>query len=136
MIKSATATSLVVLLLAMAPTATQAEDIKDLVPDAQLADFCSAAGAGTETTATLALADGTTATGTIECEADDLIVGDAAAADELDDVDEEGEDDDEEGDDSDGEDDSEDDDSEDDDSGDSESGDDDGGSDDGDDSED
>ena len=129
MIKSATATSLVVLLLAMAPTATHAEDIKGLVPDAQLADFCSAAGAGTETTATLALADGTTATGTIECEAEDLIVGDAAAADELDDVDEEG-------DDSDGEDDSEDDDSEDDDSGDSESGDDDGGSDDGDDSED
>lgn len=83
MIKSATATSFVVLLLALSPTAAQAKSIKDLVSDAQLAEYCSTAGVDTETTATITLTDGTTATGTIHCEAEDLIVG----SDDLDDPD-------------------------------------------------
>lgn len=137
MIKSATATSLIVLMLALSPSAAQAESIKDQVPDTTLAEYCSSVGVGTKTAASLELPDGTKVTGTIECEAEDLIVGDEdELEDELDDdlEDDDSEDDDSEDDDSE-DDDSEDDDSEDDDSSDDDSSDDDS-SDDSDDSED
>lgn len=90
MTKSATAaTSLIVLLLALSPTATQAESIKDLVSDAELAKHCSTVGINTETTANVTLPDGTTATGTIHCEAEDLAVGsDDQVSDDINDVDE------------------------------------------------
>jgi len=90
LIKSATAaTSLVVLLLALSPTAAQALNIKDLVSDTELAEYCSEMGINTETTANVTLPDGTTATGTIHCEAEDLAVGsDDQVSDDVNDVDE------------------------------------------------
>lgn len=86
MIKSATATSLIVLLLALSPTASQAESIKDKVSDTALAEYCGTVGVGTETNAKITLPDGTTLTGTVECEAEDLIAGsDDSLDDALDD---------------------------------------------------
>lgn len=88
MIKSATATSLVVLLLALSPTAAQAEDIKDMVSDTQLAEFCNKAGVDTETTAQLTV-NGQTVIGTIHCEAEDMVAGSDDLEDDLEDEDEE-----------------------------------------------
>lgn len=76
-------------LFAGAPSLAFADSIKDLVPESALADFCGTAGIGSETTVSLELADGSDVTGTIHCEAEDLVVGDvddadAGAADALD----------------------------------------------------
>jgi hypothetical protein len=87
LIKSATATSLIVLLLALSPTASQAKSIKDQVSDTALAEYCGTVGVGTETNATITLPDGTTLTGTVECEAEDLVAGsDDSLDDALDDT--------------------------------------------------
>lgn len=128
--KATTATSLAVLLLALTPNAANAESIKDDVPDAALAAYCSTVPLDSETTASITLQDGTVLTGSVHCEAEDLIVGSDDVNDDLEDDELEGEseDDDSEDDDS-SDDDSEDDDSEDD-GGDDDSSDDDSGSDD------
>lgn len=52
-----------------------AADIKDLIPAADLAAYCATVGIDTETTATFTLADGTVLTGSVHCEAEDLVVG-------------------------------------------------------------
>lgn len=142
--KATTATSVLVLLSHLAAYPAMADGIKDLVSDETLAAYCATVPLDSETTATLPGLDGTDVTGSIHCEAEDLVVG---SDDDLDD-DAPGTDDgtpdqgsgdvgeaDDSGDDSgddasdDGGDDSEDD-SGDDDSGDDDSGEDDGGEDD------
>lgn len=125
--KATTATSLAVLLLALAPNAASAKSIKDDVPDAALAAYCSTVPLNSETNASITLQDGTVLTGSVHCEAEDLIVGSDDVNDDLDDdeLDDDSEDDDSE------DDDSSDDDSEDDDSGDDSSDDDSGSDDDG-----
>ncbi|MEQ1899905.1 MAG: hypothetical protein ABL866_04140 [Devosia sp.] len=52
-----------------------AEINKDLVPAADLAAYCAIAGIDTHTTATFTLTDGTVLSGTVHCEAEDMIVG-------------------------------------------------------------
>lgn len=74
--KSMCAAVATVALLAGAPSLAFADSIKDLVPESALADFCGNAGIGSETTVSLELADGSDVTGTIHCEAEDLVVGD------------------------------------------------------------
>lgn len=101
-------------LFAAAPGLAFAGSIKDQVPDAELAAYCSEAGAGTETMASLQLPDGTTLTGSIHCEAEDLIAGDDDDDDAVDDdEDDDSADDGDDGDDGDSGDDDSDDDSED-----------------------
>ncbi|MDP1732114.1 MAG: hypothetical protein Q8L54_13260 [Devosia sp.] len=101
-------------LFAAAPGLAVAGSIKDQVPDAELAAYCSKAGAGTETMASLQLPDGTTLTGSIHCEAEDLVAGDDDDDDDAVDDDEDDDDDEaDDGDDGDSGDDDSDDDSED-----------------------
>lgn len=113
--KATTATSMLVLMLSLATQPVLADDgVKDLVSDETLAAYCATVPLDSETTATLTALDGSTVTGTVECEADDLVVG---IDDEQADVEDEDADDDDEGDDDsddDGDDDSGDDDSDDD----------------------
>lgn len=90
--KATLATSMLVLMLSMAaPPVLADDDIKDLVSGETLAAFCATVPLDTETPATLTGLDGSTVTGTIECEAEDLVVGDddLLEADELDDVEDE-----------------------------------------------
>lgn len=54
--------------------AAEAKSIKHDVPAAALANYCEVHGLGSETTATITLANGTTLTGTVHCEAEDLLV--------------------------------------------------------------
>lgn len=133
MLRFSASTSLLVLMLALSQSPVQAEDIKDLVSDSQLAEFCSSAGVGSETTATVTFPDGTTATGTIHCEAEDRIVGGDDSPDDDDPLDGDSEDDDTGDDDSEDDGDTGDDDGSDDDSGDDDSDDDSGDDDSGDD---
>jgi uncharacterized membrane protein YgcG len=51
----------------------QAKSIKHDVPAATLAAFCTEHGVGSETNATLTFDDGRTLTGSIHCEAEDLV---------------------------------------------------------------
>lgn len=53
----------------------EAKSIKHDVPAATLASFCAEHGVGSESSATFTAADGTTLTGTIHCEAEDLVAG-------------------------------------------------------------
>lgn len=55
---------------------TEAQDIKDKVPDALLAQYCTGKDYVTANQVSLMLPDGSTITGTITCAAEDLIVGD------------------------------------------------------------
>jgi len=137
--KATTASSVLVLLSYLAAHPAMADGIKDLVSDQTLAAYCATVPLDSETTATLPGLDGTDVTGTVHCEAEDLVVGgDDSLDDETpgtddgtsDDSGDDGEDDsgDDTGDDS--SDDSGDDDSSDDDSGDDDSGDDSSGEDD------
>lgn len=74
MIKRITFASIAAILVAMMPAAAQAEDIKDLLTDADLAALCTAAGVGKQATGSVTL-QGTVVSETFTCEAEDLIVG-------------------------------------------------------------
>lgn len=139
--KATTATSLMILLSHFVAHPAMAQGIKNLVSDETLAAYCSTVPLDSETTATLPGLDGTDVTGTVHCEAEDLVAGgDDNPGDDDDSVDQGLGNDDDQGDDDDGQDDGEDDntgsgdgdDSDDDNSGsggDDDSGDDDSGSD-------
>jgi hypothetical protein len=62
-------------LIAAVPTLAIAKSIKNLVTPASLADYCAKVGVGTENEVTITLPDGSTATGSIHCEDEDLVVG-------------------------------------------------------------
>lgn len=62
-------------LLVAAPGLSSAKSITNMVKPSSLASYCEKAGAGTETTATVELPDGTKVTGTIHCEAEDVAAG-------------------------------------------------------------
>ena len=62
--------------LAQGAEAQGTEDIKDKVPDALLAQYCTGKDYVTANQVSLMLPDGSTITGTITCAAEDLIVGD------------------------------------------------------------
>ncbi|RYE38970.1 MAG: hypothetical protein EOP21_11360 [Hyphomicrobiales bacterium] len=53
----------------------QAKSIKHDVPSAALAAFCTEHGVGSDTKATLSFDNGTSLTGSIHCEAEDLVAG-------------------------------------------------------------
>lgn len=53
----------------------QAKSIKHDVPPAALASFCSEHGVGSETQATFSFDNGTSVSGSIHCEAEDLVAG-------------------------------------------------------------
>lgn len=102
--KATLATSTLVLMLSLAIHPVLADEgIKDLVSDETLASYCGTVPLDSETTATLTALDGSTVTGTVECEADDLVVGidDEQEADELGGIENEDDDDDSDDDDSD-----------------------------------
>ncbi len=75
-----------VALMATAPTVSFAGSIEDQVSEEQLAEFCGQVGLG-ETNAALTLLDGTVLQGTIDCDEDDLVVGDVRDETEDDDQD-------------------------------------------------
>lgn len=80
--KATTATSMLILLSHLAAYPAIASGIKDMVSDETLAAYCATVPLGSETTATLPGLDGTEVTGTIHCEAEDLIVGSDDALDD------------------------------------------------------
>lgn len=63
-------------LFAGAPSLASAASVKELVSESALADFCSNAGIGSETAVSVELSNGSNVSGTIRCEAEDLVVGD------------------------------------------------------------
>lgn len=73
--KATTASSVLVLLSYLAAHPAMAGGIKDLVSDQTLAAYCATVPLDSETTATLPGLDGTDVTGTVHCEAEDLVVG-------------------------------------------------------------
>jgi uncharacterized membrane protein YgcG len=62
-------------LLVSAPQTSFARSIKDMLSDADLAALCSTVPVGTTTSATITLSDGTTVTGSVHCESEDITVG-------------------------------------------------------------
>ena len=74
-----------VALLAGAPSLASAKSVKELVSESTLADFCSDAGVGSDTAVSVELSDGSSVSGTIQCEEEDLVVGDIddASADDI-----------------------------------------------------
>ncbi|MHB1103737.1 MAG: hypothetical protein ACYC0C_13380 [Devosia sp.] len=77
-------------LFAAVPSLAFAGSIKDQVPDSALSAYCSEAGVGSKTMASIKLSNGTELTGSIHCEPQDLIVGDVASNDGDDEVDDVG----------------------------------------------
>jgi hypothetical protein len=133
MIRTLTMTSTVALMLALAAMPAEAKGIKDSLSDQDLATVCTQLGLGEHKGVTVT-SGGTTVTGSVHCEAEDLIVGSDDSLDAADDSDDgilgsDDSDDDSSDDSSDDSDDSSDDDSSDDDSSDDDSSDDDSGSD-------
>jgi len=75
MIRSLVPALLLGVAMAGASGYAEAKSIKEAVPPSALADFCAEHGVGSETEATLNLTDGTSLTGSIHCEAEDLVAG-------------------------------------------------------------
>lgn len=111
--------------LVAVPSYANADSINDQVPAESLAAYCQEQGVGSETQATLTLADGTSVTGSIECEAEDLSVS-ALDDDEAGEVEDEEDEEDDEGEEDEGDDDDDAGEGEDEDSDEGEDGDDDG----------
>ena len=59
-------------LVAGAPNLAIAKSIKDMITRESLVQYCTTAGVDTETTATVQMPDGSTVTGTIHCESEDM----------------------------------------------------------------
>lgn len=74
MIRTLTMTSTVALLLAFAVVPAEAEGIKDSLSDQDLATVCTQLGLGEHNGVTVT-SGGTSVTGSIHCEAEDLVVG-------------------------------------------------------------
>ena len=74
MIRTLTMTSTVALLLAFAAMPAEAKGIKDSLSDQELATVCTELGLGEHKGVTVTTGD-TTLTGSVHCEAEDLIVG-------------------------------------------------------------
>ena len=88
MIRTFSLVSVTALLVAI--TASQpamARGIKDYMSDSELASYCAAAGIGTHTQTSVTLKDNSVVTGTVHCEAEDLIVGSDDINDPFDDSD-------------------------------------------------
>ena len=68
-----------VALMAVAPSLVQAKSIKSQLTPDQIATYCAEAGANTDTTTSVDLGNGKTASGSIHCAAADLTVSSNAA---------------------------------------------------------
>lgn len=88
MIRNISLVSVATLLVAMAATQPAlARGIKDYLSDADLAAYCASVGVDTHTQTSVTLPDNTVVTGTVHCEAEDLIVGSDDIDDAFDDSD-------------------------------------------------
>ena len=86
MIRTLTMTSTVALMLALAAMPAEAKGIKDSLSDQDLATVCTQLGLGEHKGVTVTSGD-TTVTGSVHCEAEDLIVGSDNSLDAADDSD-------------------------------------------------
>ena len=88
MIRTFSLVSVTALLAAMAASQpAMARDIKDYLSDSDLASYCASVGVDTHTETSVTLKDNSVVTGTIHCEAEDLIVGNDDVNDQFDDSD-------------------------------------------------
>lgn len=88
MIRTISLVSVTTLLAAIAASQpAMARGIKDYMSDSELASYCAAAGIGTHTQTSVTLKDNSVVTGTVHCEAEDLIVGSDDLNDPFDDSD-------------------------------------------------
>ncbi len=88
MIRTVSLASVTTLLVAMAATQPAlARDIKQYLSDSDLASYCAKVGVDTHTSASVTLSDNTVVSGTIHCEAEDLIIGSDDRNDAADDSD-------------------------------------------------
>lgn len=88
MIRTFSLVSVTALLVAMAASQpAMARGIKDYMSDSDLAAYCATAGVDTHTQTSVTLKDNSVVTGTVHCEAEDLIVGNDDANDQFDDSD-------------------------------------------------
>lgn len=68
-------------LVAASPSLAMAESIKDLVSPRSLAKLCRSVGVNNEVTAEVTMLNGDKVTGTIDCDAEDMIAGSDDALD-------------------------------------------------------
>jgi hypothetical protein len=88
MIRTLSLVSLTALIAALAATQpAMARSIKNRMSDSTLASYCASVGVDTHTRTTLTFADGSVVSGTVHCEAEDLIVGSDDINDQFDDSD-------------------------------------------------
>jgi hypothetical protein len=88
MIRTVSFVSVTALLVALAASQpAMARSIKNYLSDSDLASYCASVGVDTETSASVKLQDNTIVSGTIHCEAEDLIVGNDDRNDAADDSD-------------------------------------------------
>ena len=88
MIRTVSFVSVTALLVALAASQpAMARSIKNYLSDGDLASYCATAGIDTHTQASVTLKDNSVVSGTIHCEAEDLIVGNDDVNDPFDDSD-------------------------------------------------
>lgn len=88
MIRTFSLVSVTALLVAMAASQpAMARGIKDYMSDSDLAAYCATAGVDTHTQTSVTLKDNSVVSGTVHCEAEDLIVGSDDVNDAFDDSD-------------------------------------------------
>jgi hypothetical protein len=88
MIRTLSLVSITALLVAMAASQpAMARGIKDYMSDRDLAAYCATVGINTHTQTSVTLKDNSVVSGTIHCEAEDLIIGSDDVNDQFDDSD-------------------------------------------------
>lgn len=88
MIRTLSLVSLTALIAALAASQPAlARSIKSSMSDSALASYCASVGVGTHTRTSITLPDGSVVSGTVHCEAEDLIVGSDDFDDQFDDSD-------------------------------------------------